>query len=130
MEDKSFQLDIVTPQKIIFSAKVISFTAPGFEGGFQVLHSHAPYLVALKIGAVKIIEPVGKTSYFATSGGFVEVHSNKVIMLAESAESTDSVDRKRAIEVLERTHQQRLKEAQDVKSDVARGAIFKTTKIN
>lgn len=96
MAEKSFHLEIVTPKKVILSTIVSSFTAPGVMGGFQVLKSHAPLLSAISIGEVKVIDEGGTETRFATSGGFVEVRENKVVMLAETAERADEIDVKRA----------------------------------
>lgn len=96
MAEKSFHLEIVTPKKIILSTVVSSFTAPGVMGGFQVLKSHAPLLSSVSIGEVKVVDESGTESRFATSGGFVEVRDNKVVMLAETAERADEIDVKRA----------------------------------
>lgn len=79
-----------------FNSEVVSFSAPGVVGGFQVLHSHAPFLSALKIGEVKVIDANGTEYRYATSGGFVEVRDNKVILLAETAERADEIDVERA----------------------------------
>ncbi len=92
MADKTFHLEIVTPKRIAFKGEVVSFSAPGVDGGFQVLHSHAPLLASVKIGKVKIIETSGTESHYAISGGFVEVRENNVILLAETAERTDEID--------------------------------------
>jgi F-type H+-transporting ATPase subunit epsilon len=92
MSDKSFHLEIVTPRRIVFKGEVTSFSAPGVDGGFQVLHSHAPLLASVKIGKVKISETSGTESHYAISGGFVEVRENNVILLAETAERTDEID--------------------------------------
>jgi F-type H+-transporting ATPase subunit epsilon len=92
MADKSFHLEIVTPKRVVFKGEVTSFSAPGLDGGFQVLHSHAPMLATVKIGKVKISEMSGAESHYAISGGFVEVRENKVILLAETAERTDEID--------------------------------------
>lgn len=92
MTGKDFRLDIVTPQKLVFSGEVTSFTAPGVLGGFQILHDHAPMLTALRIGQVKVVMSDGKVLHFATSGGFVEVHDNIVIMLAETAVPASDVE--------------------------------------
>ena len=92
MADKTFHLEIVTPTRIVFKGEVTSFSAPGVDGGFQVLHSHAPLLASVKIGKVKIIEASGTEYHYAISGGFVEVRENKVILLAETAERTDEID--------------------------------------
>ncbi len=96
MTGKEFDLEIVTPKRVVYSAKVESFSAPGVVGGFQVLHSHAPFLSTLKIGEVKVLDTEGKTSRYATSGGFVEVRNNTVVMLAETAERADEIDVERA----------------------------------
>lgn len=109
MADKSFQLEIVTPKKIVFQATVTSFSAPGIIGGFQVLRSHAPLLSSIGVGEVKIIDEQGRESRYATSGGFVEVHENKVVLLAETAERSDEIDITRA-EVARDRAQQRIAE--------------------
>jgi F-type H+-transporting ATPase subunit epsilon len=96
MTDKEFDLEIVTPKRIVYSASVGSFSAPGVVGGFQVLHSHAPFLSVLKIGEVKVLDAKGELTRYATSGGFVEVRNNKVVMLAETAERSDEIDVERA----------------------------------
>jgi F-type H+-transporting ATPase subunit epsilon len=92
MAEKTFHLEIVTPKRIVFKGEVTSFSAPGLDGGFQVLHSHAPLLASVKIGKVKIIEASGTESLYAISGGFVEVRENKVILLAETAERSNEID--------------------------------------
>ncbi len=96
MTGKEFDLEIVTPKRVVFNAPVESFSAPGEDGGFQVLHSHAPLLSNLTIGAVKVIDAEGKEIHYATSGGFVEVRNNRVVMLAETAERSDEIDVERA----------------------------------
>ncbi len=96
MTGKEFDLEIVTPKRVVFNAQVNSFSAPGVMGGFQVLHSHAPLLSNLTIGEVKVIDAEGKEIHYATSGGFVEVRNNKVVMLADTAERSDEIDVERA----------------------------------
>ena len=96
MSEKSFKLEVVTPRKIAFSESVQSFTAPGSLGSFQVLHDHAALLSSTTIGEVKLVDDSGKTFKFATSGGFVQVLSNTVTMLAETAERSDEIDTSRA----------------------------------
>ncbi len=96
MEEKLFLLDIVTPLKIIFSDKVESVSVPGALGGFQVLVGHAPLLSSLVIGEIKVTDKNGNTDRYATTGGFLEVRNNKVILLAETAEKASEIDVKRA----------------------------------
>jgi F-type H+-transporting ATPase subunit epsilon len=95
-ELKIYTLDIVTPTSTVFSGIVQSFSAPGIMGGFQVLYNHAPLLATIGVGELKLVDADGKTSRYSTSGGFVEVKDNKVIMLAETAERSDLIDKERA----------------------------------
>jgi len=96
MAGKEFDLEIVTPKRIVFNGRAESFSAPGVLGGFQVLLNHAPLLSNLGIGEVKVLDPEGKQIRYATSGGFVEVRNNKVLMLADTAERADEIDVERA----------------------------------
>ena len=96
MAEKSFTLEIVTPRKVVFNGSVNSFSAPGVMGSFQVLFNHAPMLAEIGVGEVKIQQPEGAVVRFATSGGFVEVKQNHVILLAETIERSDEIDRSRA----------------------------------
>ena len=123
MTEKLFQLEIVTPRKTVFSEKVESFSAPGVVGGFQVLKSHAPLLSSIRIGEVKIIDSNGKEWRYATSGGFVEVRENKVVMLAETAERANEIDAKRASAALERAQRRITEKKFDTDVDRARIAL-------
>jgi F-type H+-transporting ATPase subunit epsilon len=102
MPDKSFKLEIVTTTKVVFTGDVMSFSAPGVIGGFQVLYNHAPLLAAIGVGEVKLLDRDGHEIRFATGGGFVDVVQNHVTMLAESAERAEEIDTKRAEEARER----------------------------
>jgi F-type H+-transporting ATPase subunit epsilon len=126
MADKAFKLEIVTPKKIVFSGDVISFSAPGVVGGFQVLKSHAPLLSNIAIGEVKLVDGSGQESRYATSGGFVEVHENKVVMLAETAERSDEIDVARAEAARERARKRLAEKRADIDVDRARLALFRS----
>src|SRR5258706_6015981 len=102
MADHLIHLDIVTPAKIIYSDDVKSFTAPGVEGSFQILPRHAAFITTIAIGPVKFVTKEGETRRFATSGGTVEVHDNKITMLAETIEFSDDIDLSRAEEATQR----------------------------
>jgi F-type H+-transporting ATPase subunit epsilon len=102
MADKAFKLEIVTPRKVVFSGEVVSFSAPGTMGGFQVLYNHAPLLAEIGVGEVKLQDPQGNETRYATSGGFVDVKQNQVVMLAETAEHSTEIDLARAEAAKER----------------------------
>ena len=100
----NFQLRIVTPEKILYSGDVVSLQAPGSEGSFGVLASHAPMVVALQTGSLDFVED-GDRRHLATSGGFVEVSGEGVSILAETAEFSDNIDVARAEASRERSRQ-------------------------
>ena len=123
MAEKTFHLEIVTPRKVIFSAEVQSFSAPGVVGGFQVLKSHAPLLSSIQIGEVKVIDTAGTETRYATSGGFVEVRENKVVMLAETAERVDQIDVQRAQQSRDRAQKRIAEKKLETDIDRARVAL-------
>ncbi len=96
MYEKAFQLEIITPSRVVFKDQATSLSAPGVQGGFQVLHNHAPLLAAIEIGEIKVRDKDGKDILYATSGGFVEVNDNKVVVLADTAERSTEIDVERA----------------------------------
>ena len=117
-----FSLDIVTPTRTVFSGDVRSFSAPGEAGSFQILFNHAPFLSSITVGQVRVVDPTGAESRYATSGGFVEVNNNKVILLAETAERSDEIDVQRAEKAKERAAQ-RLREEERIDEERARVAL-------
>lgn len=123
---KSFHLDIVTPSRTVFSGEVDSFTAPGVIGSFQVLFNHAPLLSSIGIGEVKLKAENGGVTRFATSGGFVEVKSNKVVLLAESAEEENQIDIERAEKAKQRAEERLRQKNDDVDYDRAQAALLRS----
>jgi F-type H+-transporting ATPase subunit epsilon len=79
-------LEILTPEKKIFSGDVYGVQLPGIEGSFEVLDRHAPLVSALKSGKLKILKDKTATSSYTIQGGFVEVLNNKATVLVEGAE--------------------------------------------
>jgi len=100
--DKTLNLDIITIDRVIFSGEVISVTAPGTLGEFQVLYNHAPLVSTLEIGRLKMVEPPDEETVFAISGGILEVRDNKIIVLSEAVEGQDEIDIMRAEKALKK----------------------------
>lgn len=128
MYEKAFQLEILTPSKIIFKGEATSLTAPGALGGFQILHDHAPFLSSLHVGEIKVKDQNGKDTRYATSGGFVEVKQNHVVVLAETAESAAEIDVDRAKAAKARA-EERLRARKDA-LDVARAEASLARAVN
>lgn len=76
-------LEIITPDKKIYSGEVTSVSVPGMSGRFQMLKDHAPIISTLLNGKVKIKDKEG-VKEFDVKGGVVENLKNKIIILAES----------------------------------------------
>lgn len=76
-------LEIVTPDKEIYSGNVSLATFPGSEGLFGVMENHAAMVATLKAGQIKVVDETKKEHFFDVNGGVVEVNHNKVIVLAE-----------------------------------------------
>ena len=94
------QLEIITPESMVFQGEATAVQFPGLDGSFQVLNGHAPIISALAKGDVKVdlekpytaeegndkvtIDGSNKnTIRVAINGGVVEMTNNKVIVLAE-----------------------------------------------
>lgn len=80
------QLDILTPEKKVFSGEADAVSFPGTAGAFQVLNHHAPLISSLKEGKVKV-RTKKEELLFNIKSGFVEVLKNKVTVLVEGAEA-------------------------------------------
>lgn len=94
---KPFEVQILTPNGSVFNGTVTGIKLPGTEGNFEVLHNHASLMSGLEVGVITIKNDA-KVDLIAISGGFVEVNSNKVTVLAESAEPKEEIDLQRALE--------------------------------
>jgi len=79
-------LEILTPEKKIFSGEVYGVQLPGITGSFEVLDKHAPMVGALKAGKLKLLTDKVSTTSYSILNGFVEVLNNKTIVLIEGAE--------------------------------------------
>jgi F-type H+-transporting ATPase subunit epsilon len=80
-------LEILTPEKKIFSGDVYGVQLPGISGLFEVLDKHAPMVSALKAGKLKVLNDKNSTRLYNIKGGFVEVLNNKTTVLVEGAEA-------------------------------------------
>ena len=79
-------LEILTPERKLFSGEVYGVQMPGISGSFEVLDKHAPLVSALKAGRVKVLrDRQNHSANFEIQGGFVEVLNNKVTVLVEGA---------------------------------------------
>jgi len=91
-QDKILNVEIVTPQRVIFEGKAASVSVPGTKAPFQILFNHAPIVSTLEIGLTKVVDEFDKVHIFATGSGFTEVHKNKISILVESAFPAEEIN--------------------------------------
>jgi F-type H+-transporting ATPase subunit epsilon len=78
------KIEILTPEKKLFSGDAYGVQMPGLTGSFEVLEMHAPLISALKAGTVKVLgNKQQDLAKFSIQGGFVEVLHNQVTVLVE-----------------------------------------------
>lgn len=82
-------LEILTPEKKLYSGDVYGVQLPGTNGLFEVLDRHAPLVSALSKGNIKVLNSKTHFSNYSIQGGFVEVLNNKATILAEGAVELD-----------------------------------------
>lgn len=105
MADKTLTLELVTPERVALSETADFVVLPAFEGEMGVLPGHAPFMVQLTAGEVRVTRG-GETKNLALSGGFAEVLDDKISVFAETAELADEIDQERARQALERAKAQ------------------------
>ncbi len=83
MAEKTFKLEVITPEKVIYSGDVLSIIASGSEGYLGILPRHAPLVTALKAGNLKIRESQQNEVILHLSSGFMEVRKDRVDVLVD-----------------------------------------------
>ena len=96
--------EIVTPERIVYSSEVLMVVAMTTTGEIGVLPLHAPLVSTLATGEVRLKtgEGPGDWETFAVSGGYIQVHEDKVLILADEALAVSQIDRSRALESIDR----------------------------
>ncbi|MED4534482.1 F0F1 ATP synthase subunit epsilon [Metabacillus fastidiosus] len=108
---KTVLVNVVTPDGPVYDAQVEMVSVKAQSGELGVLPGHIPMVAPLEIGAVRLLKD-SSTELVAVSGGFIEVRPDKVTILAQAAETAESIDVTRAQAAKERA-EQRLKQQTD-----------------
>jgi F-type H+-transporting ATPase subunit epsilon len=111
------QLEIVSPERRVFTDEVDMVVVPGRNGQLGILPHHTPLISSLGVGELRI-KKGGTEQSLLISGGFVEVRPDKVIVMADLAEHSDEIDDAKAAEARKRA-QAELEAAKDP-VDIAR----------
>jgi F-type H+-transporting ATPase subunit epsilon len=92
MAENKLHFDLVSPEQMLLSEDVRMVTLPGTEGDFGVLAGHAPVISTLRPGVIEVRGGESGDLRLFVRGGFAEVDSRKVVVLAEEAISLDDFD--------------------------------------
>lgn len=125
MNKKTFYLEIITPEEVVFSGKANMVVAPGTEGVIGILPHHIPFFSRLEPGELKIVREGRKATYMALAGGFVQVQPDKVTILADTAERAETINEAKAIEARKRAESLLTKKLSDIDFIKAEAALRK-----
>ena len=97
----SLNVRVITPDKVVWDAKVDELILPSSTGQIGILTDHAPLLTALDIGVMRLKSDAGWTSIVLMEG-FAEVEDNKITILSNGAEEGSTIDSNAAQSELEK----------------------------
>lgn len=100
MKKATLQVDIVSPEEILFSETADMVVVPGSEGDMGLLVDHSPVISLVRPGVIEIHKGDKLNKSFFIAGGFVEISDNHCTILAEEAHNLKELTKKKAQERL------------------------------
>jgi F-type H+-transporting ATPase subunit epsilon len=91
----TIRLQVVTPERVVLEDEADIVVARAADGDIGILHGHEPFLSPLEPGEL-IYRSRGEENVLAVAGGFLEVTPDSVVILADTAERSEDIDRERA----------------------------------
>lgn len=99
---RTLMCEIITPERIVYTNEVEMVIAPTVDGEIGILPLHAPLVSALRSGEIRVKwDGEKEVEWFAVAGGYIQVHEDKVIILADNAVVSSQIDVERARHALE-----------------------------
>jgi F-type H+-transporting ATPase subunit epsilon len=118
--------ELVSPERLMFSANVGEVVIPGTEGDFGVLPGHSNLISTVRPGVIQILDDGARvTDRIFVEGGFAEVNANGCTVLAERAQKVGEIDRAQAEQALADARE----DVQDAKNDVERAVAVAAVEI-
>jgi F-type H+-transporting ATPase subunit epsilon len=118
-----YPLTVVTPEGVVYEGPVTEIILRGSEGELGVLAHHIPLVTAVLPCVLHIIEQDGSTRRFALGGGFLEVGREETVVLADTAERPEAINRARAEEARRRAAERIERSGPDVDTERAKRAL-------
>ncbi len=94
------QFDLVSPERLLTSVQASEVKMPAIEGDLTAMPGHSPVILTLRPGLVRVVSPEGEQEY-AVTGGFAEINSESISILAEQAISRSDITQEHFNEMLE-----------------------------
>ncbi len=107
--DSDFKIEIISPEKIIFSDKAELVKIPSYEGEMGILKNHISIITFLRPGIVKVEKKNGSSEEFFVEDGTIEFFNNVLVLLSASAENIKNLS-KEYLENLSKDTQDKLKQ--------------------
>ena len=82
--DENFQLQIISPEKVIFSGDARMVVIPSYEGDMSILKNHISIITFLRPGIIRVVKKEGDSEDFFTQDGTVEYFNNNLVILSAS----------------------------------------------
>ena len=118
--------ELVSPERLLFSANVGEVVIPGTEGDFAVLPGHSNLISTLRPGVIHVLATGAQvTDRIFVEGGFAEVNAEGCTVLAERAARVSEIDRAKAEQALSDARE----DLQDAKNEIARAAAVQAVDI-
>ncbi|WP_078431992.1 F0F1 ATP synthase subunit epsilon [Metabacillus halosaccharovorans] len=110
---KTVLVNVVTPDGPVYDADVEMVSVKAQSGELGILPGHIPMVAPLQIGAVRL-KKGSSTELVAVTGGFIEVRPDKVTILAQAAETVESIDVNRAQAAKKRAEERLNQKTEDI----------------
>jgi F-type H+-transporting ATPase subunit epsilon len=118
----TFEIEIVTPEKLVVKDVAEEAQIPGKSGYLGILPGHAPLITELAVGEITY-KSAGTTKHISVAWGFAEVLPTRVTILAETAEKPEEIDVARAQQAKQRAEQELASGKTDLDYDAVQAAL-------
>ncbi len=114
--DKLIKFEIVTPERIVLKESVLQASIPTTTGEITILPGHLPLISIVKAGVLELKKADGQAEVMAVSGGLLEVLTDKIVILADTAETAAELDETRIMEARAKAEILKQEKVGDVKA--------------
>ena len=97
---ENFNLEIVTPDRVIFKSEANQVTIPSFEGLMSILKDHVSIVTFLRPGLIEVLSSKGEEKFFVDEGT-VELNNNNLLILSSSVKDVKKISKKEINEMIQ-----------------------------